>query len=237
MNIIFMVIAGILGWLIASIAYIDGYEVKGGLKKNFVKYLQPKDLRWTILTLISIVLSGYFANILYANGFDSYAPIIFCCYLVLLHAALVDLICYQIVIGPLLVAIGILMIVNLILIIGWGIEYQQFGYYPKENLIGAGAAALLFFMIIKLTKGKGMGEGDLLIFVLMALTLGIGKLIVAFYVMIFAGCIYGVIVGLIKGKIRGIKMPFVPFMFLGFLVAAIFGQIVISFYLQNFLLI
>lgn len=105
----------------------------------------------------------------------------------------------------------------------------------SNNIIAGAIAAVFMFIVINLTKKKGMGEGDLFVFILMGLTLGLANLIVAFYVMIFTGSIVGLLIGIKKKRIKGVKMPFVPFMLLGYVVAMTLGQQIISAYISIFI--
>jgi prepilin signal peptidase PulO-like enzyme (type II secretory pathway) len=231
-NWILFIAAGILGWVVVDLAYVDGYEFKGGYIKNFTKFLKPKNWQWLTIYILATACAAFVAVNLFAYDLTLINIVIFLTFLVLLHAALVDLICMQIVINPLIICLAVWLLINLGMLVVGGWEYQLQGFTPKDNLTAAAFGAALFLSIIKLTKGKGMGEGDLFVFVVMALVLGIGKLLVAFYVMIFAGCIYGLIKGLIIRKIKGVRLPFVPFMVLGFVVALIYGQLIIDLYLR-----
>lgn len=234
MNILIIIIGVIVGWLVADLAFIQGTEPRGKFKKIFVKFLKPKDWKWMIgyvLTTLISVLIFYYAYIKLTATTDA-AGILFAIIgavvgLVILHASVVDISCYQIVTTPVLIPLVAVFIINGALALG--------GY--ENNVIAGTVAAVFMFLVITLTKKKGMGEGDLLIFILMGLSLGLGKLIVSFYIMILTGSIFGIIVAIRHKRIKGIKMPFVPFMLIGYLVAMLFGDAIVSAYLSFFYLV
>lgn len=92
------------------------------------------------------------------------------------------------------------------------------------NVLAAVLGGLFIALIIIVTKGKGMGGGDLKLVVLMGLLLGVQKLIIAMYIAVITGSIIGVIWGAIKGKIIGFKIPFALFLSTGFIAAFLWGE-------------
>jgi len=80
----------------------------------------------------------------------------------------------------------------------------------------AGVAGVAFLGgLYLITKGKGMGLGDVKLAVFMGLLLGVKGLVVAFYVAFIAGAIVGVaMLALDKKKLKS-PIPFGPFLFLG----------------------
>lgn len=80
--------------------------------------------------------------------------------------------------------------------------------------------ALPFLLIWLLTKGKGVGFGDVLLFLGVGAFFGISQGIVVLLLAIWSGAITGVYLkyyGAYKGR-KNIPMPFVPFIVLSFLV-------------------
>jgi leader peptidase (prepilin peptidase)/N-methyltransferase len=103
--------------------------------------------------------------------------------------------------------------------------FELFGFTSFVwNIVTALGGGIFITLIILLTKGKGMGGGDLKLVVFMGLILGFQKFMVAFYIAIFSGAILGVVYGLFKGKIRGLKIPFALFLSFGSIVALLWGQ-------------
>jgi prepilin signal peptidase PulO-like enzyme (type II secretory pathway) len=103
------------------------------------------------------------------------------------------------------------------------------GDFGNWNYFLAAAGGSLFLLILHLiTKGKGMGLGDVKLAFFMGLFLGIQKTIVAFYVAFIVGAIIGVIL-MIFGKIKKkTQIPFGPFLILGTLMAWFLGSKIIE---------
>lgn len=94
-----------------------------------------------------------------------------------------------------------------------------------SHLLSAIGAFLFFFLIFFLTRGKGMGFGDVKFAFLIGLVLGFPNIIVAFYIAFLTGALISLI--LIAGgkkKLRGSTIPFGPFMVFGMFIALYFGE-------------
>jgi prepilin signal peptidase PulO-like enzyme (type II secretory pathway) len=105
-------------------------------------------------------------------------------------------------------------------------------FLNKSGLQNAIVAALVstgFLLVLNLiTKGKGMGMGDVKLAFFMGLFLGYPNVVVAFYVAFIVGALISLIL-LILGKIkRKTQIPFGPFLILGTLVAWWWGEKLIS---------
>ncbi len=92
------------------------------------------------------------------------------------------------------------------------------------NILAAILGGLFIGIIMFLTRGRGMGGGDLKLIIFMGLILGIKKLITAFYIAIIAGSLIGIIWGIRKGKIFGLKIPFALFLSFGSILSIIYGD-------------
>ncbi len=116
-----------------------------------------------------------------------------------------------------LVVVGILMI-----LVG---RAQDSPVLSLFSALGAFGFLLLLHLI---TKGKGMGMGDVKYALFMGLWLGFPKIIVAFYVAFVVGALFG-IGSMLRGKMsRKSVMPFGPFLILGTIVAWWWGNLVIE---------
>ena len=95
----------------------------------------------------------------------------------------------------------------------------------------AGLAAGAFFLILYLiTKGKGLGFGDVKLGVLLGLFLGYPQVVVAIFLAFLTGACLAVIL-IIQGKKRfGQRIAFGPFLVVGILVAKIWGLAVWNWY-------
>jgi len=96
-------------------------------------------------------------------------------------------------------------------------------------LLATGIASSLFlFLIWALTKGRGMGLGDVKLAFLMGLVLGYPKVIVAFYLAFLTGAIVGVILILAKKARFGQKIAFGPFLAAATIITVLWGEKILS---------
>ncbi len=89
-------------------------------------------------------------------------------------------------------------------------------------------AALFLFLIWAITKGKGMGLGDVKLAFLLGLFLGWPKIVFAFYVAFLTGAVAGIILVLSgKAKLKG-KIAFGPFLISAALVSFLWGDKILN---------
>lgn len=101
----------------------------------------------------------------------------------------------------------------------------------------AGAAVFFIFLAIYLiTKGKGIGFGDVRYAFFMGLFLGFPKVVVGLFLSFVIGAIIGVVLIIIGSKERKDMIPFGPFLVLGTTIAYLWGSQLIDFYLDLILL-
>jgi len=92
-----------------------------------------------------------------------------------------------------------------------------------------GASAFLGFLYL-ITKGKGMGLGDVKLAIFMGLWLGWPKVLVAFYIAFMVGAVVGVILMAKKKLKRKSLIAFGPFLILGTIIASFWGdQLIFNF--------
>ncbi len=105
---------------------------------------------------------------------------------------------------------------------------------PLPFIWGAIGGAVFLGLLHLITRGRGMGMGDVKLAIFMGLFLGWQKLIVAMYVAFIVGAVYGLwlIYGLKKSKKS--QIPFGQFLILGTIVAWQFGQNVIKLLITNY---
>ncbi len=116
--------------------------------------------------------------------------------------------------------------------------YQIFNaqYSIPSYLFSAIGACLFFLFLYLVTKGRGMGFGDVKFAFLMGLILGFPNIVVGLYVAFLTGAVAGCILIIWKKKkIFGTSIPFGPFLALGTLVAIFYGKILMQsvFYLVS----
>jgi len=84
------------------------------------------------------------------------------------------------------------------------------------NLILSGTLAGFFFiLLIIVSRGKGLGFGDVKLVFLMGIFLGAPSIIYALYFAFLTGALVGVILILRGKKSFGQTMPFAPFLITG----------------------
>jgi len=98
------------------------------------------------------------------------------------------------------------------------------------NNIFSGAGAFLFFLALYLvTKGKGMGFGDVKLAFLIGIVLGFPKILAALYLAFLTGAICGIILIIWrKKKLKGGTIPFGPFLIIGAVLSLFFGEKIIQ---------
>ncbi|MCA9380735.1 prepilin peptidase, partial [Candidatus Dojkabacteria bacterium] len=99
--------------------------------------------------------------------------------------------------------------------------FNNYEYNPLSNLAAGAIAWLLFSLIVTTTKEKGMGAGDIRIATIIGLSLGVSKFILSFYISVFSALLVAGIMYLANRKDVNFKtkLPFVPFLVLGGLLA------------------
>ncbi len=105
----------------------------------------------------------------------------------------------------------------------------------KSALLGALIPFAFFGIQILISKGKWIGSGDLRIGIIIGLILGAPKVLVALFLSYMLGSLFGILIACQKGKLKGIKIPFGPFLTLSTFISFFFGQAMINWYL-NFII-
>jgi prepilin signal peptidase PulO-like enzyme (type II secretory pathway) len=134
------------------------------------------------------------------------------CYIVIIGADLK----YHIIPDEMLV---VLLITTLLYGIGSPTAWNWFDH------IRAAVVCLLFFLsLVVLTKGKGMGFGDVKYVFYLGLILGSIKSIVALYIAFLTGSVISLILILGRRKTMKSTVPFGPFLVVATFISAIYGE-------------
>ncbi len=98
-----------------------------------------------------------------------------------------------------------------------------------NHVIGFFAVSVFIWIIIIVTRGRGMGGGDLKLMAAAGLLLGWKEIILAFAL----GCILGAIIHVLRMKIKDAQrvLAFGPYLALGILITVWFGEKMITWYL------
>lgn len=149
-------------------------------------------------------------------------------FIVLLYLAIYDLFTYSMptwtltVLGFIAVGINVLWLVMLQYSAWDPVAFATYG--SVANLVVGIVSGLSFGLIILLTKEKGLGMGDLYLAVFLGLLLGWPAIISALYVMLGSAITVGLIYCYRLKRFRGVILPLVPFIALGFMCAITFGH-------------
>ncbi len=96
----------------------------------------------------------------------------------------------------------------------WKLEIGNLAAF-FDNFIAAILAGSFFLTIVLLTRGEGMGGGDVKLAFLMGLVLGIDKILISLAVAFTFGAIIGIILIILKKKTLKSAIPFGPFLAIG----------------------
>jgi len=99
---------------------------------------------------------------------------------------------------------------------------------PLQNLLSAMIASGFLLILNFITKGRGMGMGDVKLAIFMGLFLGFPKIIVAFYVAFIVGAVMGIFLMIFKKAKKKTQIPFGPFLILGTFVSWWWGEQIIK---------
>ncbi len=98
-----------------------------------------------------------------------------------------------------------------------------------EYILSAVGAFVFFLILFLLTKGKGMGFGDVKFAGVLGFYLGFPHIITALYSAFLIGAVVAItLVVLKRKKLKGSIISFGPFMILGVLVAVLFSDFIIQ---------
>jgi len=114
------------------------------------------------------------------------------------------------------------------------LESSFFSMQSRFSLGLLGAEIGFFFLafLYFLTKGKGMGFGDVKLAILMGLILGWPNILLGLFLGFLFGAIIGVGLIIFRRKKMKSEIPFGPFLTGGMLVALLWGEEIINYYLS-----
>jgi leader peptidase (prepilin peptidase)/N-methyltransferase len=121
-----------------------------------------------------------------------------------------------------------LLLLNIVLYI-WGDRdngipiSENYSYIPYLNFFSALTIGSVFQLVVIVSKEKALGLGDVRIGIIIGLLIGYDNLLLWLQITVFTALIYGLYIASKKGKIKGIRIPFVPFMVLGCIGSILLG--------------
>jgi prepilin signal peptidase PulO-like enzyme (type II secretory pathway) len=109
----------------------------------------------------------------------------------------------------------------------------SFERFFGELLLALAAIAGLYWVLHTLSKGAWVGFGDVKLGIFMGLALGWQNALLALFLANLVGVLV-ILPGLATGKLkRTSKIPFGPFLLIGFVLAGLFGEVFIRAYFDN----
>ena len=116
---------------------------------------------------------------------------------------------------------------------GTNFHFQTANFYFL--ILSALGAAMFFFLICLLSRGKWLGFGDVKLAFFMGLFLGFPKILAALFLAFLIGAIIGLELIILGKKKLSSEVPFGPFLVTGTFLALFFGENLINWYINLFL--
>lgn len=101
-----------------------------------------------------------------------------------------------------------------------------------ESLIMGAIIGGFFMLLIIITKGRGMGGGDVKLGAFMGLMLGFPQSLIAIMLAFLSGAIFSIFLIIFGKKHFGQVIPFGPFLVLGSLISIFWGNWILNWYLH-----
>jgi len=172
---------------------------------------------------IIVLVRGYSLTPGYDSVIYNIATVLFClCTSALIVISVIDWRTYEIPVA-LNAFIGILGFIRLLT------DYKHWYNY----LIGFVCVSGFLFLLFIITKGRGIGGGDIKLMAAAGLLLGWKYIILALGV----GCVLGSIIHITLMKIQNKErmLAFGPYLSLGIYIAMVWGDVIIDWYVNNFI--
>lgn len=115
----------------------------------------------------------------------------------------------------------LLMLLGVFILVGISLPAAQ----RFSHLVSGVGAGTFFFLLWLITRGRGLGFGDVKLVVLIGLFLGYPETVFALYIAFLTGAISGVILMITKHAKMKTRIAFGPFLILGTLCAYVWGDV------------
>ncbi|MEK7572982.1 MAG: prepilin peptidase [Patescibacteria group bacterium] len=127
------------------------------------------------------------------------------------------------------IALSIIYHLSFIILGSSNLAMQQSGNILLNYLFSGFITCTFFLFLHIITRGKGMGFGDVKLSFLMGLFLGFPQILIALYVAFLTGAVIGLILIIWrKKKLSGGTIPFGPFLVFGALISLFFGNSILK---------
>lgn len=179
--------------------------------------------------LTGIVLTTGFWHLWSGSSVDSYFSlnlfILFTYFIFFLFFAIYDYLYWEVNVKAIKIALVFSVIVS---IVGIVLKDAQLVVPSLSGIIAALIAGFIIYLIIRLTKGSGMGEGDIYLMAFAGFAVGVEGLIPLFLISSVSGSIIGIIKALKIKKMKGVQIQFVPFISFAGIVVLLFKESILE---------
>lgn len=204
------------------------FIIQGGKCRGCKTKLSPQYF------IVECLTGVIFLGILLINGLSILTVLIQLMAAALLVISVVDARTFEIPL-PCTITVGVLGVIR------WAVYYKEFlgpegvRFWNKTwfwVILGPIVMDLLFGLIILLSNGKAMGGGDYKLAIAAGIFLGLKGVFLGLVI----GCIVGSVIHLtlMALKKKGRELAFGPYLSIGFLVSALWGNEIISWYVSKF---
>lgn len=133
------------------------------------------------------------------------------------------------------IPLGINIFILITGITGVIIEYFKEGrklMTAMDHLIGFFAVSVFLLILFYITKGQGMGGGDIKLMAAAGLALGVKSVLLAFFI----GCILGACIHPLRMKLwhKSRVLAFGPYLSAGIMISILFGKQIVDWYIKTF---
>ena len=101
-----------------------------------------------------------------------------------------------------------------------------------QSVLAAFGAAIFFLVIVLLTRGRGMGEGDVVLGFLIGMVFGLKESVLAIFLAFLIGAVISLFLITLGKKHFGQTIPFAPFLVTGLLISLFWSKEIINWYLM-----
>jgi|GEM_PF-4980434 len=169
-------------------------------------------------------ITGFLMFVLWWNGLSELSMLLLLWpVLVFLYMGTEDIWHLEIT-SALLIVLGGLVVLTGLLFPAWFTEIYGHVFLTLDTLYAALVGAIIVVALIVLSRGKGLGSGDVFIVAIMGICFGGKGLFLSAQLAVWMGTIIGIAYAIVKRKFRGLIVPLVPFLFLGWLLFLTFKE-------------
>ncbi len=132
---------------------------------------------------------------------------------------------------------GLTLMIFIVTIVYKAVNLFAFGVplHIWENVFGLLAGGVLFFLIAIVSNG-GMGGGDIKLIAALGFILGLKKTLLNILLSFIIGAVFSIFLLFMRKKGKKDEIPFGPFINISFLITILFGDRMIFWYIQSFLI-